>query len=185
MIKEKAKSDVEKIFSGFSKTRENLAVIDELLLYWNLADTDRVLDELEETLLVADFGPKITIRIVDRLREDILAGRLKSGAEIKDALKKSVLEFLTKKGGKTELQLGFRKPAVVMIVGVNGGGKTTSLGKLANRLKREGAKVLLAAGDTFRAAATDQLEIWAERTGCEIVVAEGEKPKASSGRRLK
>ncbi|KAI3441820.1 SRP54 domain-containing protein [Psidium guajava] len=180
LIKEKAKSDVEKIFSGFSKTRENLAVIDELLLYWNLADTDRVLDELEETLLVADFGPKITIRIVDRLREDILAGRLKSGAEIKDALKKSVLEFLTKKGGKTELQLGFRKPAVVMIVGVNGGGKTTSLGKLANRLKREGAKVLLAAGDTFRAAATDQLEIWAERTGCEIVVAEGEKPKASS-----
>ncbi|XP_056160623.1 cell division protein FtsY homolog, chloroplastic isoform X2 [Syzygium oleosum] len=180
LIKEKAKSDVEKIVSGFSKTRENLAVIDELLLYWNLADTDRVLDELEEALLVADFGPKITIRIVDRLREDILAGKLKSGAEIKDALKKSVLELLTKKGSKTELQLGFRKPAVVMIVGVNGGGKTTSLGKLAHRLKREGAKVLMAAGDTFRAAASDQLEIWAERTGCEIVVAEGEKPKASS-----
>ncbi|KAI6707603.1 hypothetical protein NL676_010565 [Syzygium grande] len=180
LIKEKAKSDVEKVVSGFSKTRENLAVIDELLLYWNLADTDRVLDELEEALLVADFGPKITIRIVDRLREDILAGKLKSGAEIKDALKKSVLELLTKKGSKTELQLGFRKPAVVMIVGVNGGGKTTSLGKLANRLKREGAKVLMAAGDTFRAAASDQLEIWAERTGCEIVVAEGEKPTASS-----
>ncbi|XP_010055217.2 cell division protein FtsY homolog, chloroplastic [Eucalyptus grandis] len=180
LIKEKAKSDVEKIFSGFSKTRENLAVIDELLLYWNLADTDRVLDELEEALLVADFGPRITVRIVDRLREDILAGKLKSGAEIKDTLKKSVLELLTTKGSKTELQLGFRKPAVVMIVGVNGGGKTTSLGKLANRLKREGAKVLLAAGDTFRAAASDQLEIWAERTGCEIVLAEGEKPKASS-----
>ncbi|KAE7999809.1 hypothetical protein FH972_004204 [Carpinus fangiana] len=180
LIKEKAQSDVEKVFSGFSKTRDNLAVIDELLLYWNLADTDKVLDELEEALLVSDFGPKITIKIVERLREDILAGKLKSGNEIKDALKKSVLEFITKRGSKTELQLGFRKPAVIMIVGVNGGGKTTSLGKLAYRLKNEGAKILMAAGDTFRAAASDQLEIWAERTGCEIVVADRDKAKASS-----
>ncbi|KAI3449169.1 hypothetical protein Pfo_005834 [Paulownia fortunei] len=180
LIKEKAKSDVEKIFSGFSKTRDNLAVIDELLLYWNLSDTDRVLDELEEVLLVADFGPRITIKIVESLRDDIYAGKLKSGSEIKDALKRSILNLLTAKGLKTELQLGFRKPAVIMIVGVNGGGKTTSLGKLANRLKKEGTKVLLAAGDTFRAAASDQLEIWAERTGCEIVVAEKENAKASS-----
>jgi len=135
LIKEKAQSDVEKVFSGFSKTRDNLAVIDELLLYWNLADTDKVLDELEEVslvpsfhrmlrlfphrtvtrktisqksiirktgfrmfdywsyewvlfakfqaLLVSDFGPKITIKIVESLREDILAGKLKSGNEIK------------------------------------------------------------------------------------------------------
>ncbi|TMW85868.1 hypothetical protein EJD97_022365 [Solanum chilense] len=180
LLKEKAKSDVEKLFSGFSKTRDNLAVIDELLLYWNLSDTDRVLDELEEVLLVADFGPKITIKIVESLREDIYAGKIKSGSEIKSVLKKSILDLLTSKAPKTELSLGFRKPAVIMIVGVNGGGKTTSLGKLANRLKREGAKILLAAGDTFRAAASDQLEIWAERTGCEIVVAEKEKAKASS-----
>ncbi|KAF3578978.1 hypothetical protein DY000_02036051 [Brassica cretica] len=182
LIKEKAKSDVEKVFSGFSKTRENLAVIDELLLFWNLAETDRVLDELEEALLVSDFGPKITVRIVERLRDDIMSGKLKSGTEIKDALKGSVLEMLAKKNSKTELQLGFRKPAVVMIVGVNGGGKTTSLGKLAHRLKNEGTKVLMAAGDTFRAAASDQLEIWAERTGCDIVVAEGEKAKAATGK---
>ncbi|RXH93577.1 hypothetical protein DVH24_014153, partial [Malus domestica] len=191
LIKEKANSDVEKLFSGFSKTCDNLAVVDKLLLYWNLADTDRVLDELEEALLVSDFGPKITIKIVESLREDI------------DALKKSVLDLLTIKG-KTELQLGYRKPAVVMIVGVNGGGKTTSLaicglsdrgpikidndlinfphaGKLAYRLKNGGANVLMAAGDTFRAAACDQLEIWAERTVCEIVVAEREKAKAPSG----
>ncbi|KAI8572201.1 hypothetical protein RHMOL_Rhmol01G0179500 [Rhododendron molle] len=180
LIKEKAKSDVDKLFSGFSKTRDNLAVVDELLLYWNLSETDRVLDELEEALLVADFGPKITIKIVECLREDIYAGKLKSGSEIKDALKRSVLELLTTKGTKMELQLGFRKPAVIMIVGVNGGGKTTSLGKLAHRLKKEGAKILMAAGDTFRAAASDQLEIWAERTGCEIVVAEKGKAKASS-----
>ncbi|KAI3693346.1 hypothetical protein L6452_33181 [Arctium lappa] len=181
LIKEKAKKDVEKIFSGgFSKTRDNLAVIDELLLYWNLSDTDRVLDELEEALLVSDFGPKITIKIVESLRDDIYAGKLKSGNEIKDALKNSVLDLLTKKGAKTELKLGYRKPAVIMIVGVNGGGKTTSLGKLAHRLKSEGATVLMAAGDTFRAAASDQLEIWAERTGCEIISAEKEKAKASS-----
>ncbi|KAK4415953.1 Cell division protein FtsY, chloroplastic [Sesamum alatum] len=180
LIKEKAKSDVEKVFSGFSKTRDNLAVIDELLLYWNLSDTDRVLDELEEALLVADFGPRITIKIVESLRDDIYSGKLKSGSEIKDALKRSILNLLTAKGLKTELKLGFRKPAVIMIVGVNGGGKTTSLGKLANKLKQEGTKVLLAAGDTFRAAASDQLEIWAERTGCEIVVAQKENAKASS-----
>ncbi|XP_077248533.1 signal recognition particle receptor protein, chloroplast (FTSY) isoform X1 [Tasmannia lanceolata] len=208
LIKEKAKSDVEKLFSGFSKTRDNLAVIDELLLYWNLSETDRVLDELEEALLVSDFGPRISIKIVDTLRNDILAGKLKSGKEIKDALKKNVLDFLTSKGNKTELQLGYRfsfiillvldffifllvlptlfvfltvrKPAVIMVVGVNGGGKTTSLGKLAHRLKNEGVKILMAAGDTFRAAASDQLEVWAERTGSEIVVGEGEKVKASS-----
>ncbi|XP_020573168.1 cell division protein FtsY homolog, chloroplastic isoform X2 [Phalaenopsis equestris] len=178
LIKEKAKSDVEKMFSGFSKTRENLAVIDELLLYWNLADTDRVLDELEEALLVSDFGPKISMKIVDSLKNDIRAGKLKSGNEIKEALKRSVLDLLTGKGGKTELQLGFRKPAVIMVVGVNGGGKTTSLGKLAWRLQNEGVKVLMAAGDTFRAAASEQLEVWAERTGSEIVMAEGDKAKA-------
>ncbi|KAI3985382.1 hypothetical protein MKX01_033696 [Papaver californicum] len=181
LIKEKAKSDVEKIFSGFSKTRENLSVIDELLMMWNLSDTDRVLDELEEALLVSDFGPKITIKIVDSLRDDILSGKLKSGTEIKEALKKFVLDLLTsKQGNKSELQLGFRKPAVIMIVGVNGGGKTTSLGKLAFRLKKEGVKILMAAGDTFRAAAGDQLEIWAERTGSEIVMPENDKAKASA-----
>ncbi|KAI8024143.1 hypothetical protein LOK49_LG03G02331 [Camellia lanceoleosa] len=99
LIKEKAKSDVDKLFYGFSKTRNNLAVIDELLLYWNLSDTDHA-------LLVADFGPKITIKIVESLRDDIYAGKLKSGSE--DALQKCVLDLVTKKGNKAELQLGFR-----------------------------------------------------------------------------
>ncbi|CAL5340101.1 unnamed protein product [Camellia sinensis] len=134
LIKEKAKSDVDKLFSGFSKTRDNLAVIDELLLYWNLSDTDCVHNELEEknkaevmpefavseihskeelscvqerALLVADFGPKIIIKIVESLRDDIYAGKLKSGNEIKDALKKCVLDLVTKKGNKAELELGF------------------------------------------------------------------------------
>ncbi|KAF7040453.1 hypothetical protein CFC21_050356 [Triticum aestivum] len=185
LIKEKAKSDVDKLFSGFSKTRENLSVVDELLTYWNLADTDRVLDDLEEALLVSDFGPKISFRIVDTLRDQIRDGKLKSGTEIKASLKRCILELLTTKGSKTELQLGFRKPAVIMIVGVNGGGKTTSLGKLAYRFKNEGAKVLMAAGDTFRAAARDQLEIWAERTGSEIVIDNDKKAQAPSVKRGK
>lgn len=180
VIKEKAKSDVEKLFSGFSKTRDNLAVVDELLTYWNLADTDQVLDELEEALLVSDFGPKTAINIVESLRKEILAGNLKSGQEIKAALKKNVAGLLTKKVQNTELQLGFKRPAVIMVVGVNGGGKTTSIGKLAYRLKNEGIKVLMAAGDTFRAAASDQLEVWAKRTNSEIVIGEGEKVKPTS-----
>lgn len=180
VIKEKAKSDVDKLFSGFSKTRDNLAVVDELLTYWNLADTDQVLDELEEALLVSDFGPKTAINIVESLRKEILAGNLKSGQEIKVALKKKVAGLLTKKVQNTELQLGFKRPAVIMIVGVNGGGKTTSIGKLAYRLKNEGIKVLMAAGDTFRAAASDQLEVWAKRTNSEIVIGEGEKVKPTS-----
>ncbi|XP_047054917.1 cell division protein FtsY homolog, chloroplastic-like [Lolium rigidum] len=180
LIKEKAKSDVDKLFSGFSKTRENLSVVDELLTYWNLADTDRVLDDLEEALLVSDFGPKISFRIVDTLRDEIRDGKLKSGSEIKASLKRCILDLLTSKGSNTELKLGFRKPAVIMIVGVNGGGKTTSLGKLAHRFKNEGAKVLMAAGDTFRAAARDQLEVWAERTGSEIVIDRDKKAQAPS-----
>ncbi|KAK3194239.1 hypothetical protein Dsin_025549 [Dipteronia sinensis] len=88
------------------------------------------------------------------------------------------MDLLTKKANKTELQLGYKKPAVIMIVGVNGGGKTASLGKLAYRLKNERAKILMAAGDTFRAAVSDQLEIWDERTGCEIVMANDANAKA-------
>ncbi|KAG0626659.1 hypothetical protein M758_2G141600 [Ceratodon purpureus] len=172
VIKEKAKSDIQLLFSGFSKTRENLAVVDELLTYWNLDESENILDELEEALLVSDFGPKTAMKIVDALRKDILAGRLKSGPQIKEALKKNIVRLLTDKVSTTELQLGTRRPAVLMIVGVNGGGKTTTIGKLANRFNKEGVKVLMAAGDTFRAAAGEQLEVWAQRTGSQIVMPE-------------
>lgn len=144
VIKEKAKSDIQLLFSGFSKTRENLAVVDELLTYWNLDESESILDELEEVLLVSDFGPKTALKIVDTIRKDILAGRLKSGPQIKEALKKNIFKLLTERVTTTELQLGNSRPAVLMIVGVNGGGKTTTLGKLANRFKKEGVKVSLA-----------------------------------------
>lgn len=175
VIKEKAKSDVERLFSGFSKTRENLAVVDELLTYWNLTDSEQVLDELEEALLVSDFGPKTAVKIVEKLRKEILEGKLKTGSEIKVALKSTIVALLTEKVKSSELNLGTSRPAVILIIGVNGGGKTTTLGKLAHRFKKEGTKVLMAAGDTFRAAASEQLEVWAERTGSDIVVAEKDK----------
>ncbi|KAI5054987.1 hypothetical protein GOP47_0030132 [Adiantum capillus-veneris] len=178
VIKEKAKSDVNLLFSGFSKTRENLAVVDELLTYWNLADSEQVLDELEEALLVSDFGPKTAVKIVEKLRKEILEGKLKTGSEIKAALKSTIVALLTDKIKTSDLNLATSRPAVIMIIGVNGGGKTTTLGKLAHRFKKEeGTKVLMAAGDTFRAAASEQLEVWAERTGSDIVVSEEEKPR--------
>jgi fused signal recognition particle receptor len=90
------------------------------------------------------------------------------------------VRLLTENVSSTELQLGQSRPAVIMIVGVNGGGKTTTIGKLAHRFKNENVKVLMAAGDTFRAAASEQLEVWAERTGSEIVVGEGSKPRPAT-----
>ncbi|CAM6025464.1 unnamed protein product [Sphagnum balticum] len=180
VFKEKAKSDIQLLFSGFSKTRENLAVVDELLTYWNLSDSENILDELEEVLLVSDFGPRTAMKIVDGLRKDILKGTLKSGPDIKVALKRIIVRLLTENVSSTELQLGQSRPAVIMIVGVNGGGKTTTIGKLAHRFNNENVKVLMAAGDTFRAAASEQLEVWAERTGSEIVVGEGSKPRPAT-----
>ncbi|KAJ7531944.1 hypothetical protein O6H91_14G065900 [Diphasiastrum complanatum] len=180
VIKEKAKSDVERLFSGFSKTRENLAVVDELLTYWNLSDSEQILDELEEALLVSDFGPRTALKIVDSVRKEVLAGKLTSGIDIKASLKKNIVTLLTQKVSSSELQLGTRRPAVIMIVGVNGGGKTTTLGKLAHRLRKEDIKVIMAAGDTFRAAATEQLDVWAKRTGSEIVVAGKDNARPAS-----
>jgi fused signal recognition particle receptor len=90
------------------------------------------------------------------------------------------VRLLTENVSSTELQLGQSRPAVIMIVGVNGGGKTTTIGKLAHRFNNENVKVLMAAGDTFRAAASEQLEVWAERTGSEIVVGEGSKPRPAT-----
>eukprot|EP00897_Mesotaenium_endlicherianum_P009951 jgi/Mesen1/8985/ME000056S08384 len=181
VLKEKAKSDIDRVFKGVSKTRENLAVVDELLTYWNLNEADTTLEELEEALLVADFGPKTAGKIVDAIRLDVLAGRLKTGKEIKAALKENIVQLLTSKVASTELNLGTKKPAVIMVVGVNGGGKTTTIGKLAHRFKAEGSEVLMVAGDTFRAAATEQLEIWAGRAGADIVMPESDKTRPSTG----
>jgi fused signal recognition particle receptor len=134
-------------------------------MVWDMPD-DAFFDELEESLILADVGMKIAGEAVKELRDAVYYRRLVSGEEIKDALR----EILAKKlrVGDPALDLSTR-PSVVLVIGVNGVGKTTSIGKLAHQMKNSGKKVLLCAGDTFRAAAADQLEIWAGRAGVDIV----------------
>lgn len=126
---------------------------------------------------MSDFGPKTALKVVDEIRDQVRLGNLKTGEEIRNALKTSIVHLLRQRGGTTELQLGDAKPAVLLVVGVNGGGKTTTIGKLANKFAQEGASVVLAAGDTFRAAAAEQLEEWSRRSNAEIVRAPNEKTR--------
>lgn len=177
VFKEKAQQDYDRIIKGTSKTREKLGVVEELFTYWVLEDADQELEELEDALIMSDFGPKTSFKIVDAIREQVMAGTLKTGPEIRESLKKSIRELITQRGGDTDLNLGTAQPAVILIVGVNGGGKTTTIGKLANKFGSNGAKVILAAGDTFRAAAAEQLEEWARRSNAEIIRAESEKTR--------
>jgi len=129
--------------------------------------TDDLWDELEETLLGADVGPSTTMWLLDRLKERVTAERMKTGAQVQRALREELVQLLGKPS-----QLNFAKDSpltVILIIGVNGSGKTTTIGKLAYRLTREGHRVMLAAADTFRAAAIDQLKIWGERAGVPVI----------------
>ena len=127
---------------------------------------DDFYDELEETLILADLGVDTAVKAVEKLRKVVKSEHYKTTAEAKNALKQILVEMLNV--GDTALNLSCA-PSVVLVVGVNGVGKTTTIGKIATQLTREGKKVLLVAGDTFRAAAADQLEIWAGRSGADIV----------------
>lgn len=179
VIKEKAKSDIDRVFNGTSKTRERLGVVDELFTYWTLDESENLLEELEDALISADFGPGSTIKVVDNIREKVEAGELKTGADIRTALKAELVQLLVTRGGDAELKFVDESPNVIMIIGVNGGGKTTTIGKLANKFKTEGATVMLAAGDTFRAAACEQLAMWADRAEVEMCPYDtGMKPSA-------
>jgi fused signal recognition particle receptor len=127
---------------------------------------------------MSDFGPRTAFKVVDGIRDKVLAGKLKTGDQIRSELKAAITALLITRGGSTELALPAEHPAVLLVVGVNGGGKTTTIGKLAHRFGSEGgARVVLAAGDTFRAAAAEQLEEWARRAGAEIVRAESDKTR--------
>ena len=129
-------------------------------------DIPVVYEELEECLILADVGMQVTSKVVADLRKKVKSERLKTNVEVKDALTGILTGVLN--AGDLTLKLN-TKPAVILMVGVNGVGKTTTIGKIATRLTKEGKNVLLVAGDTFRAAAADQLEIWAERSGAAIV----------------
>ena len=127
---------------------------------------DDFYDELEESLILADLGVDTALKATDRLRKVIREQHLKEPEEAKTALKEILVDMLSV--GEAQLDLS-TKPSVILVIGVNGVGKTTTIGKLAAKLTAEGKKVLLVAGDTFRAAAADQLEIWAGRSGADIV----------------
>ena len=144
-------------------------------IVWETID-EEFYDELEESLIMADLGAAVAHDAVRRLRDEVYRKSIQSGEGVKEALRAILAEKLNV--GDTALDLSTR-PAVVLVIGVNGVGKTTSIGKLARRMKGEGKRVLLCAADTFRAAAADQLEIWAERAGCELVRSkEGADPGA-------
>ena len=144
-------------------------------IVWETID-DEFYDELEDSLIMADLGATVAHDAVKKLRDVVYQKSIQRGDDVKQALREILIEKLNV--GDTALDLS-TKPSVVLVIGVNGVGKTTSIGKIAHRLKGEGKRVLLCAADTFRAAAADQLEIWANRAGCEIVRSvEGADPGA-------
>ena len=166
---------LDKLKQGLSKTKKALfGQIDEVLKAFVKVDED-LLEELEELLIMSDVGVNATEEIMDRLRDDVKSGRLKEKEQVMDALKAILSEMI---GEGEELNLS-TSPSVILVIGVNGAGKTTSIGKISNRLIAKGKKVVVAAADTFRAAAIDQLAVWCERSGAELVRQnEGSDPAA-------
>ena len=165
----------DKIFSGLTKTRSSMEELEEIFRDYK-PDSEDFYDELEELLVMSDVGASTAESVVKAMRKMTWERRFRRGDEARAGL----LEILEKllNAGDTALRLD-TKPSVILMVGVNGVGKTTTIGKLAAQLKTEGKKVLLCAGDTFRAAAAEQLGIWAERAGADIVRhEEGSDPAA-------
>ena len=166
----------DKIKSGLQKTRNNMAVSLNSMIADFTGENEEFYEELEETLILADAGVEATERAVEKLRDTVSQRGLRGGDEVREAMKEILTEALTV--GDTALKLD-TKPSVILVVGVNGVGKTTTIGKLACAMSAEGKKVLLCAGDTFRAAAAEQLGVWAGRANCGIVRhEEGSDPAA-------
>ncbi len=156
----------DKIKAGLSKTRSALAnTLGSVFSGFSEIDDD-FYDELEECLILADLGVETATKAVERLRKSVKEQHLKTTEEARQALKEILVDMLNV--GQTALDLS-TKPSVILVIGVNGVGKTTTIGKIATQLVKQGKNVLLVAGDTFRAAAADQLEIWARRAGASIV----------------
>ena len=164
-----------KIAQGLKKTRDSMmGKVDALLNSFTKIDED-FFEELEENLIMADVGAVTAARICDRLRKRVKEEGLASPDQVRSGLKQIISQMLE---GPSELDLS-TKPSVILVIGVNGVGKTTTIGKLANNLRQQGKKVLLAAADTFRAAAIDQLQIWADRAQVDLVRhEEGSDPAA-------
>lgn len=154
----------EKLGEGLRKTRDS--IFGSIAGLVNAGEiTDELYDDLEEQLILADTGADVAMRLVEELRQEVRRKHLKTGADALEALKGIIREMLRADG---EMQLSGR-PAVVLVIGVNGVGKTTSIAKLAHLYKEQGKSVMLAAGDTFRAAAAEQLGVWAQRAQVPMV----------------
>lgn len=165
----------DKMFSGLSKTRENMVELEELFQGY-APDSEDFYDNLEEILIMSDVGIETAEKVIKEMRKLTWERRFRKGEEAREGL----IELLSKMLGADDSSLHMETtPSVILMVGVNGVGKTTTIGKLASRLSAEGKKVLLCAGDTFRAAAAEQLGIWAERSGCDFIRhEEGSDPAA-------
>ena len=173
--KKEKKSFWNRVKDGLSKTKNALfGQIDDLLKNFVKVDED-LLEELEEILICADVGINATEQIIDELREQIKDGRLKEKEQVTEALR-NILEGMIGAGEPLNLSTS---PSVVLVIGVNGVGKTTSIGKISNQLRKDGKKVVVAAADTFRAAAIDQLAVWCERAKVDLIRQnEGSDPAA-------
>lgn len=156
----------DKLKEGLGKTRKSITdKIDQVLTVFVKID-EELFEELEEILITADLGMETTDRIITGLREKVKLKRISTPSEIKELLKEEIKQIFDNSDSKLNLNT---KPSVIVVVGVNGVGKTTSIGKIAANLKKQGKKVIIAAGDTFRAAAIDQLEVWGKRADVDII----------------
>lgn len=159
-------SFLDKLKAGLGKTKNNInEKFNDVFSSFRKVD-EELLEELEETLIMSDIGMETSIQIIDKLRQRIKKENIKDAEEVKNALKQIIQEIMDENDKALNLNT---KPSVILVIGVNGVGKTTSIGKIANSLKKQNKKVLMAAADTFRAAAVEQLEIWSNRVGCDIV----------------
>ena len=156
----------DKLKNGLNKTKKSFdEKINNVFSSFRKVDED-FLEELEEILIMSDIGMDTSIKIINNLRERIKKEKIEDEEDVKKALREEMQKILE----VTDISLHLNtKPSVILVVGVNGVGKTTSIGKIANRLAKDGKKVVVAAADTFRAAAVEQLEIWAKRSGADIV----------------
>ena len=156
----------DKLKQGLTKTKESINdKINNVFSNFRKVD-EELLEELEEALIMSDMGVETSTQIISNLREKIKKEKIEESEQVKKALREEIEKILEKCDNSLKLET---KPSVILVVGVNGVGKTTSIGKMAARLARDGKKVIVAAADTFRAAAVEQLEIWAQRAGSEVV----------------
>lgn len=184
-VRDKVKRDIDevrKVNDGLKKSRERLARdLANIVQGGRIEELEEVLEELEEVLITSDLGVDTVDKILDDLRAESRAQRLEKREDIKNGLKKSLVRILEAKSNVgVALAKAESPPTIIMVIGANGMGKTTTIGKLAARLRQDGSSVLVAACDTFRAAAVDQLEEWVRRADVDIVVPKPEQ-KSPSG----